>query len=137
MAFIDKIDYETIIADNILDDITEIDDAKIDVAETRAIEFMSGFLNNRYDVENIFNKTGAERNPVILGYAMDITIYYLHRLVNWRNAPATRVNAYTEAKEWLVKVSELQINPPNLPFLPEGEKDYIQFGGNDKRTNHI
>lgn len=137
MAFIDKADYTSIINQNILDDITEVSDTKIDDCEKRAIKFMSGYLNNRFDVNNIFNKTGTERNDVILGFAMDITIYYLHRLVNWRNAPSARVQAYNDAKEWLQKVSELQINPSDLPTLTDGSKDYVQFGSNPKRTNHI
>jgi len=115
MAFIDKADYDDVINENILDDITEVDDDKIDKCEARAIRFMKGYLNNRYDVDAIFAKQGSERNEEILGYAKDITLYYLHRLVNWRKVPSDRAKAYNEAFQWLMGVNKLEINPPNLP----------------------
>jgi hypothetical protein len=137
MAFINKEDYATIINDNILDEVTEIDDDKIDACEVQAIEFMAGFLNSRYDVDAIFNKTGSERNPIILRYAMAITIFYLHRIQNFSKTPSWRVDDYNEAKVWLEKVSELRINPRELPLLPDGSKDYVQYGSNPQRNNHI
>ena len=137
MSFILREDFAADIADNLLDDITEVDDDKIQVQAKKAIEFMASFLNSRYDVDAIFTATGSNRNPLILGFAKDITLYYLHRLVNWRNAPAARVNAYNEAKDWLEKVAELQINPRDLPVLQDGSKDYIMYGSRTPRTNHI
>lgn len=138
MGFIVKDDYASVISENLLDDITEIDDDKIIACEKRAIEFMAGYLNSRYDVLAIFSKTGNQRNPVVLNMAMDITVYYLHRLVNWRNCPAARVNAYMEAKDWLEKVRDLKINPRELPVVEnDTSRDYIQFGSQNKRSNHI
>jgi hypothetical protein len=136
MVFISKTDYISIINENVLDDITEVNDEIIEACEARAVAFMSGYLNSRYDVANIFNKTGAERDSTILNYAMDITIYYIHRLVNWRNAPSARVMAYNDAKEWLTKVLDLKINP-DLPLLANDSKDYVLTGSNPKRQNHI
>lgn len=137
MAFIDKADYKDVINQNILDDITEVDDTKIDTSETKAIAFMKSFLSSRYDVANIFNKTAAARNDIILGYAKDITLYYLHRLINPRKVPAERRNAYMEAKEWLEGVAACRINPTDLPVIANGEKDYLLYGSNTKRENHI
>lgn len=137
MAFIDKSDYADVINANVLDDITQVSDAKIDTCEKRAIEYMSGYLNTRYDCTQIFNKTGDDRNQAILGYAKDITLYYLHRLINPRKVPANRYDAYKEAKEWLEGVAAQQIDPPNLPVPDSGDKDYIKYGSNPARTNHI
>ena len=137
MAFIDKIDYAAVIRTNILDDITEVDDTKIDACEERAIERVKGYLNNRYDVVTIFAQTGAARHPLVLMYTMDITLYYLHRLINYRKVPMHRAEAYKEAMDWLEKVSEQKINPPNLPFLTTDDKDYIRWGSNTKRNNQI
>lgn len=137
MAFIDKADYADVINSNILDNITEVDNSKIDTCEARAIDFMSGYLNTRYDVANIFNKTGDARNATILGFAKDITLYYLHRLINPKKVPSNRVEAYKEAKMWLEGVASQEINPPNLPVPVSGEKDYILYGSNTPRQNHI
>lgn len=137
MSFITKDDYAGHIRDNVLDDITEVDDDKIEQQQDRAVQFMIGYLNNRYDTINIFNKVGTARDVVIVAYAVDITIYYLHRLMNYRKVPGDRAKAYTEAKEWLENVSACKINPPNLPLLTTGEKDYVLWGSNIKRENHI
>lgn len=137
MSFIQKSDYADVINENILDDITQVDDEKLEACEARAISFMKGYLGNRYDVETIFSRNGSERNQEILGYAKDITLYYLHRLVNWRKVPSIRVEAYKEAKEWLEGVSCLRINPPNLPVIAGEQKDYVLSYSNPKRQNHI
>lgn len=137
MDFIEKEDYADVINESLLDDITEVDDEKLDACEARAIRFMKGYLASRYDADAIFAKSGSERNEEILGYAKDITLYYLHRLVNWRRVPAQRAEAYKEAKEWLEGVSCLRINPPNLPVITGTDKDYVLSFSNPKRTNHI
>lgn len=137
MAFVEKDDFAGHIRENILDDLTNVDDDIILKQSNRAINFMSGFLNNRYDVENIFNKTGNDRDTVVLGYCIDITIYYMHRLMNYRKVPRDRADAYNEAKQWLEDVSALKINPAGLPFLTTNTKTYVQWGSNPKRVNHI
>lgn len=137
MAFILKEDYADVINENILDDITEVDDEKLDACEARAIRYMKGYLSSRYDADAIFSKTGTERNEEILGFAKDITLYFLHRLVNWRRVPSIRAEAFKEAKEWLEGVSCLRINPPNLPLISGDSKDYVLSFSNPKRSNHI
>lgn len=136
-TFIQKEDYEAIIRDNRLDAVISMEDNKLDKAELRAIEFMRSYLSSRFDTEEIFNKTGTDRNPVIVGFCVDISLYYLHRLINPRKIPEHRKEAYDDAKEWLQSVSKGMVNPVGLPVPEEGEKDYILFGSNPKRQNHL
>lgn len=136
-TFIDKADYAPFIQNGILDAITESDDPKLDIVEGQAIEEMKSALSSRYDVVNIFNKTAANRNPVILMYAIDITLYHLHSRINPRKIPELRKERYQSAKEWLDLVQKGERNPVDLPVLPDGEKDYVLYGSNQKRTNHI
>lgn len=138
MAFIDKADYGDAINENILDDITDGVDTKLDSAEAKAISYMKGYLNNRYDVAEIFAQTDNDRHPVVLMFAVDISIYYLHRMLSWRDTPKFRIERYNEAKEWLEKVSKLEINDPLLPLVADDTtREYVQFGGNTKRANHL
>lgn len=137
MAFISKADYGDAIRDNILDDIVESDDTLIDKASKAAISLMKGDLNARYDTTAIFNETGDNRHPVVLMYAIDIALYNLHRLINPRKVPAFRHDRFKIAKEWLMDVRENLTNPPDLPLAANGEKDYMRFGSNPKRDNHI
>ncbi len=136
MAFIEKSDYADVIRENILDDITEVNDNIITSCQKRAISFLKGYLNSRYDVNAIFSKTGDDRSSEVLGYAKDITVYYLHRQVNARKIPIERSEAYKEALDWLRGVLAGEINP-DLPKTSGESKDFIQFGSNPKRSNHI
>lgn len=74
MAFIEKSDFDAAIRDNILDDITEADDTLIDKAIAESISYMKGYLNNRYDVVEIFNKTGNLRDETILNHGINIAL---------------------------------------------------------------
>jgi phage gp36-like protein len=137
MAFLVKADFNTAIQENILDEIVEFDDTLIDVVIRSTVAFIQGYLNSRYDTAAIFAETGADRNPIILMYAIDIALHDLHARINPRKIPDHRKERYKAAKEWLMDVSEAVINPPDLPVPAEGEKDYIRFGSNTKRDNHI
>jgi hypothetical protein len=48
-----------------------------------------------------------------------------------------RKEAYDEAKDWLMGVNKQEINPTGLPVPAEGVKDYLLYGSNPKRNNHI
>lgn len=136
--FINKADYGQSISENILDQVTKFDDNKLAVAEYSAIELISGYLNNRYDVAAIFEATGSDRNPVILMHAVNIALCNLHAQINPRKVPQHRLDAYNRAIEWLTLVSELKINPPSLPIIVDDRsRDYIKFGGNTKRANNL
>lgn len=137
MAFIEKADFDAAIRDNILDDITEADDTLIDKAIAESISYMKGYLNNRYDVVEIFNKTGNLRDETILNHGINIALYNLHRLINPRKMPAFRGELRNDAKEWLMDVNKGIINPPTLPVPSTGEKDYILYASNPKRDNQI
>lgn len=137
MPFINKADYAGAIRERNLDSITEFDDNLLEQVHSYAIEFMSGYLRSRYDVAAIFNATGADRNPVILLYAIDIAIYQLHHLINPRKLPEMRKERFEKAQDWLQRVSKQLINPELPLHATPDEIDYIKFGGNTKRTNHI
>ena len=137
MAFIEKADFDAAIRDNILDDITEADNTLIDKAIAESISYMKGYLNNRYDVVEIFNKTGNLRDETILNHGINIALYNLHRLINPRKMPAFRGELRNDAKEWLMDVNKGIINPPTLPVPVTGEKDYILYASNPKRDNQI
>lgn len=137
MAFITKADFGTAIKTNILDDITEADDNKITISISKAIEMMKGYLSARYNITQIFNKENDARNILIVERGVDIALYMLHKRLNPRKIPEHRKEAYKEAKEWLEQVQALNINPPDLPLVADGTKDYIQYGGETRRNNRL
>jgi phage gp36-like protein len=136
MSFITKEDFGTTIRERYLDAITEFDDDILESATNTAIEEIKSYLTNRYDIDEIFNKTGNDRSLIVLMYVKDMTIYHLHSLINPRKIPEHRITRYEQALDWLNKVNNGIINP-DLPLMQGGEKNYILYGSNPKRNNHL
>ncbi len=136
-TFCTRDDYEAAIRGNILDAIIDFNDGKLDIAESRAISEMGGYLNARYDTEAIFAATGNDRNPLMVMYCVDIALYHLHSVLNPKKVPDHRKERFDQAKQWLADVAAGMINPPDLPRITDGSRDYVLFGSNTKRNNHI
>lgn len=137
-TFITSTDYDASIRSEILDAITRSDAAIVEIAEDRAIEEIKGYLSGRYQVEEIFAKTGGNRHPLILMFAIDITIYHLHSAANSVKIPENRTNRYNRAISWLDRVAKGYISPSDLPVLAPAEtRGNILRGGNEKRNNHF
>lgn len=111
--------------------------AKIDLAERSAIGEAEGFLNSRYLIADIFNRTGIERAAVIVLRITDMTLYHLHGITNPKSVPAIRAKKYNDALDWFEQVNEGKINPGNLPKPTDTSKDMILFGSNKKRNHYI
>ncbi len=137
MTFITRDDTGSSIRSNILDSMIEFDDTKFTVAVSWAISEMAGYLNSKYDTTAIFAATGVDRNPVVMMFCIDLALYHLHSATNPKKIPDHRKERYTEAKQWLMDVSAGLINPPDLPKPTDGTKEFIIFGGNTPRSNHI
>jgi phage gp36-like protein len=136
--FIELTDYPAVIHSEILTALTRGDNTIIEDAEDRAVEEMKGFLTSRYDVDQIFNATGTNRNKLILQYTLDIAIYRLHLIHNPQKMPESRVVLYEQALEWLKQVSKGNINPKDLPVLmPQNIHGQLLYGSNNKRNNHF
>jgi phage gp36-like protein len=136
-TFIQQQDFTSHIREHRLDQVTNLEDEHIDNAEARAIGFIKSHISNRYDCEAIFEATGNDRDPVIMGYTIDIALYYLWRLVAPRKVPTYVKEAYDDAKEWLLGVQAGEITPDGLPTTTNEIAGTIKWGSNPKRSNHI
>ena len=135
--FITESDYNATIHAEILTAITRNDSTILPIIEDRAVEEMKGYLVARYDTNNIFNKTGTARNPIIVQFLLDIIIYNLHSIHNPAAIPEIRVTRYERAITWLKDVMKGLINP-GLPELDDakGAESHVHYGSNPKRGNH-
>lgn len=136
-AFITAADYATHIDTDLLNRVTDDDPSLLDTAEDQAIEMMRGYLNARYDVSAIFSQTGNDRNPVILMYAVDIALYYLYSRLPGDEVPDLRVKNYDTAESWLRRVNKGDVNPPDLPLMTDGSRDYVKWGSAPQRSHRL
>lgn len=107
-----------------------------------ALSYIQSKLSVKYDIETEFQKTGAERNNLLLKFAKDIAIYYLYDLPE--TIPDKRVKAYDDAVKFLddvVKGKALLVGIPKAVIDLEDEQanlgGTIAYGSNRKRDNDL
>lgn len=120
--FITLQDYDASIHREILDSLlrqgtTDYDPQIIEICEDRAVAEMRGYLNKVYDCNAIFSARGAERNALILMFAIDITIYHIFCQHNPYKMSKIREDRYNRAIEWLKGIMKGDITIDNAPLL--------------------
>lgn len=105
-------------------------------AEAIAIEEVSGFLRNRYDVTTIFaaekTDTSDPRNKQMVMLVCDIALYHLVSSRPAKQGLEIRKERYDNAIKTLTSIQSGKLQP-DLPTIvgPDGEEDYnnpIRFG---------
>ena len=124
--FISLEDYDASIHREILDSLlrqgtSDYDPQIIEICEDRAISEVKSYLNKKYDCQAIFSQTGAERHPLILMFALDITIYHIFCQHNPYKMSKIREDRYERAIEWLKGVMKGDITIEGAPLLPSDE----------------
>ena len=124
--FISLEDYDASIHREILDSLlrqgtSDYDPQIIEICEDRAVSEMKSYLNKKYDCQAIFSQTGEERHPLILMFALDITIYHIFCQHNPYKMSKIREDRYERAIEWLKGVMKGDITVEGAPLLPSDE----------------
>ncbi len=121
MAFLEEEDYGVQIRDYELEHIANYSDAIRLSSELKAQAEMESYLRARFDVAAIFGAIADDRNPLIVMYMVDISLYHLFTACTPRNVPEIRGIRYDAAINWLKMVS----NPLKQidPGLPERENE--------------
>ena len=124
--FISLEDYDASIHREILDSLlrqgtADYDPQIIEICEDRAVSEMKSYLNKKYDCQAIFSQTGEERHPLILMFALDITIYHIFCQHNPYKMSKIREDRYERAIEWLKGVMKGDITVEGAPLLPSDE----------------
>ncbi|MCO7355760.1 DUF1320 domain-containing protein [Riemerella anatipestifer] len=105
--FITNEDYSVLIRteikNHLLDNYSE---TKLRAAEQMAISQVKNYLSGKYDIENIFNKEGEERNSHIVMIVLDCTLYHLYTSTVPKKMPDIRSQRYQDAIDWLKLVAQ-------------------------------
>ena len=121
MSFITDNDYDVQTQEDVrklLDN--SPDKRRLRQAEKYAIGEINKRLAGRYDMANVFNKTGDARDWYIVMITIDIAIYHLYSQKAPRKIPEYRQIRYDTAIEWLRDVGN-GTNPTDLPPIPAEE----------------
>jgi len=134
MAFITDDDITVQIRSEIKTALMAGEPGSWDLALLFAQKEMESYLVNRSgsNVSQIFAATGAERNPLIIMYLIDIALYHLHSKTPGRVMPEIRMDRYDAAITWLKMVAKGDLNPV-LPAPPETTKSTIFRGSSNQQ----
>lgn len=125
--FITLTDYDATIHREILDallrkDAPTYDPQIVEICEDRAVAEMRSYLNKSYDCDRIFAATGTERHPLILMFAIDITVYHIFCQHNpYKMAKICR-DRYDRAIEWLKGIMKGDVTIDGAPMIDDDEK---------------
>lgn len=133
--YIDKADFDKLIKADQLDTITDSDDTKIDEAILAAQEEVFAYLRARYDVTEVQQQTGSDRNNLLIIYIADVALYHLFSRLTPRNVPELRINRYERVLEFLSRVQSLKASL-DLPEYDDEDKQYVLSGSNRPRNHH-
>lgn len=78
--------------------------------------------------------SGDNRNQQILGYTIDIVLYYLHSRIAPQNIPQLRMDNYDVAREQLRAMANGDITL-DMPRIQPNQGNRIRWGSNIKNTN--
>lgn len=124
--FIQTNDYDATIHREILNSLLRTDaedhDAEIiEICEDRAIAEMRSYMNKKYDCNAIFSAEGNNRHPLILMFAIDISVYHIFCQHNPFKLSKIREERYKRAIEWLKGIMAGDITIDGAPLLPESD----------------
>lgn len=96
-------------------------------AEDASQEEMASYLRIRYDVDNIFNTIGNERNALIVMRLVDMAIYHMYAKIPQRQTPQDVTDRYLDAIKWLEGIAK-GMYKTNLPLIVSTSAT-AKFGG--------
>lgn len=138
--FIHPEDYDASVHQEILNAITRGDKTIIEMCEERALSQMRGYLAGRYDCDALFRAQGEDRHPLILMYAVDISLYHLFSVHNPQKMTTIRKDRYDEAIQYLDGVARGRLSFEGAPLAhPEEAKLHapMRVISNRKRNNRL
>lgn len=137
MAFLTKDELKTVGDLNLINILTDLDDTIITDIIDESIDKMKGYLSRYYDIDAIFNATGATRKKAIVKRLKDIVIYEIYER-RTRDTNAVAARRYAETIDWLEKAYTGELGDRTLPEKPteitdtEGTTGENRYGGNTR-----
>lgn len=123
-------DYRSVCDDFEFQQITENDDTRV-AAEAAALEQIASYLRSRYDIARAFQASGADRNPMLVQCAVNISLWLMVHRLPQNMGHERRECLYNDAVKWLRDVQASK-SSPDLPIYEsdtgEDTRNPVRFG---------
>lgn len=137
--FLTESDYAAVCEPTTLDVIQQSDEEIRQRAEAYAIEEISSYLRERYDMPAAFVATGSARNNQLVMMTVDVALYHLMAWLPKRMGFEIREIRYNNVIKTLVDVhKKLQMDLPTYTDPVTGETDTgnpVKYGSMPKLRN--
>jgi len=133
MAYLDNTDFTLLVQDVNLQQIINSNAAILDQAVNVATGEARSYLVQKYRFDDELLLAGNARDPQLVNYICDITLYHLHSRISPRNIPELRVTRYENAIHWLKMCAMGDATPKLLEY--ETPKTAVRWGSQPKNTN--
>lgn len=136
--FLTSEDYNSVCDASTLDVIQQSDDATRQKAENYAIEEISSYLRNRYNVADAFSASDNDRNAQLVMITCDIALYHLIAWLPKKMGFEIRETRYKSAIAWLKDVQSGKASPALPPLTDSTGNDIsssIVYGSMKKNRN--
>lgn len=128
-------DFDTHMYPEIIGAIEREDDDILEKAIAAAEGEAKGYLS-RYDIDTLFATVGDSRDPTLLMYIKDITMWHFILLANPDTDMELRRTRYEDAIKWLEKIQAGKIVQRDWPIPnPEAEGSDIWLVSSQSRRN--
>lgn len=144
MTILDLSDLHALIEEDVLNDVIELDESRLDTAELIALGEVTGYLSIRYDAPKCLDKSLLIPNPpthdgyngisTVIEKLSDITLYIVHSRIMPDNIPKLRQTRYDNAINWLEKVAAGYI-APSLPVKEVSPTTPLRYGNSSQPEN--
>ena len=133
MSWIQDIDFRKQIKQDMLERIIEGDPSIITEAELSALTEIESYLSARYNMAAVWATEGADRNALLVMYAVDIILYHIHSRLNPRQVPDIRADRYDAAIKWLSAVNKGNLSAALPPAETGAVFTKFHIGSNARR----
>ena len=136
MAFIEQTDLERYVTADDLNQITEGNPAIMGGAINDAMEHVSEYLRQRYDMDVEFAKVAPNRHRSLLKHTIAVTLYFLCERIAFDQLPENRVVAYNNANQWLKDCGSGTIQPDLQKIADKESGISIRYGNTSNTKNN-
>ena len=126
-------DFNTHLYAELIEAIDRNDEDTLGVAIASAEAEASGYLS-RYDTESLFAALDDERDPALLMYLKDMTVWHFITIGNPNTDLEFRKTRYDDALRWLGKIQSGKVVPKGWPpATEEGTESFFHVASAPKR----
>jgi len=126
-------DFKTHLYRELIDNISRKDLTLLDDAMAAASGEAKGYLS-RYNIEALFSAAGTDRDPTLLMYLKDMTVWHFIVLGNPDTDIDFREARYNSAISWLKNIQSGKVAPFGWPPAEaETQSSFFHISSNPKR----